>query len=168
MEPPRAARVGVLLLALLTGCGPAGSPTPSVQPELTLHDVNVEPLEKREAEIGMAFDVQAAAELVADVPDDLDFGSTALVCVYLGERPTTGWGLALQTASLASGELTILARETRPRANARQETTYPADCGTLNRDALPPGELVVRAHDTISDEFITEGRVTVPPREAAP
>ena len=63
------------------------------------------------------------------MPDDLDFGTDALVCVYLGERPTAGWGLDLQTASLVDGELRILARETRPRGTVNQVVTYPADCG---------------------------------------
>jgi hypothetical protein len=169
METPRAARVAALLLAGLVGCGgPSGSPSPSVQAGLTLRDLVADPVRREAAGIGMAFDAEGAGELLEQVPADLDLGGTALVCVYLGERPTTGWGLTLQTASLVSGELRILARETRPRSNAGQETTYPADCATLNRDALPPGELVVRAHDTISDEFITEGTVTVPPREPAP
>jgi hypothetical protein len=46
--------------------------------------------------------------------------------------------------------------------------TYPAGCGVLNRDALPPGELAVRADDTISAEFIVAGDVLVPDPEAAP
>ena len=110
----------------------------------------------------MAFDAEEAAALVLEVPEDLDFGTDALVCVYLGERPTAGWGLDLQTASLIDGELRILARETRPRGTVNEVVTYPGDCGVLNRDALPAGELAVRADDTISDEFIVGGDVTVP------
>ena len=116
----------------------------------------------------MAFDAEEAAALVVRVPDDLDFGTGALVCVYLGERPTAGWGLDLQTASLVDGELHILARETRPRGTVDEALTYPGDCGVLNRDALPVGQLAVRADDTISDEFIVGGDVTVPDAESAP
>jgi hypothetical protein len=172
----RAAPAAALLLAglCLAACGTTQSTVFSSigevsPPGLTLRSVQVEPVERAEAAIAMAFDADAAAALVADVPDDVDFGTDALVCVYLGERPTAGWGLDLQTASLLEGgELRILARETRPRGTVQQVVTYPADCGTLNREALPPGELAVRADDTISDEFIVAGEVTVPNPEAAP
>ena len=66
------------------------------------------------------------------------------------------------------GELRILARETRPRGTVNQVVTYPAGCGVVNRDALPAGDLAVRADDTISEEFIVGGDVTVPVAEAAP
>ena len=42
------------------------------------------------------------------------------------------------------------------------------DCGVLNRDALPAGELPARADDTISEEFIVGGDATVRTRESAP
>jgi hypothetical protein len=116
----------------------------------------------------MAFDAEEAAALVVQVPDNLDFGTDALVCIYLGERPTAGRGLDLQTASLVDGELRILARETRPRGSGDEMPTYPGDCGVVNRDALPAGKLAVRADDTISDEFIVGGDVTVPDAESAP
>jgi hypothetical protein len=140
----------------------------SLAPGLTLRSIQVEPLEREEAAVAIAFDADQAAALVVEVPDDLDFGADALVCVYLGERPTAGWGLDLQAASLGDGELRILARETRPRGTVDQVVTHPADCGVLNRAALPAGELAVRADDTISDEFIVAGDVTVPDAEAAP
>jgi len=105
---------------------------------------------------------------VVSVPDELDFGTDALVCVYLGERPTSGWGLDLQTASLVNGELRILARETRPRGSVDEVVTYPGDCAVVNRNALPAGDLAVRADDTISDEFIVGGDATVPVTESAP
>jgi hypothetical protein len=165
---------GLLLAGLcLAACGTTQSTIFSsigevAAPGLTLRSVQVEPVERAEAAIAMAFDADAAAALVVDVPDDVDFGTDALVCVYLGERPTAGWGLDLQTASLVDGELRILARETRPRGTVQQVITYPADCGVVNREALPPGKLAVRADDTISDEFIVAGEVTVPDPEAAP
>ena len=163
-----------MLAALaLAGCGSTVSTVfstvgESAAPGLTLRSVQVEPVEREEAAIGFAFDAEEAAELVVEVPDDLDFGADALVCVYLGERPTEGWGLDLQTAVLVDGELRILARETRPRGTVNQVVTHPADCGVVNRDALQAGELAVRADDTISDEFIVGGSVTVPNPEAAP
>ena len=140
----------------------------SLTPGLTLRGVLAKPAERQEAAVAMAFDEEEAAALLLAVPSDLDFRADAVVCVYLGERPTEGWGLDLQTASLVDGELRILARETRPRGTVNQVVTYPADCGVLNRDALPPGQLAVRADDTISDEFIVAGEVTVPDAEAAP
>lgn len=162
--------VGLLLAAcgtaVETDAGSVGETTAPAGP--SLRAIQVEPVEREDAAIAFAFDAQEAAGLVVEVPDDLDFGADALVCVYLGERPTAGWGLDLQTASLADGELRILARETRPRGTVDQVVTYPADCGIVNRDALPAGELAVRADDTISDEFIVAGEVTVPDVEAAP
>ncbi|HEX6127679.1 MAG TPA: hypothetical protein VF071_01510 [Candidatus Limnocylindria bacterium] len=152
-------------LALLgAGCGvPADpSPTPSERPILTLDDVDAEPVERREEAVALAFDPDAAAELVAEVPADLDFDAHALVCVFLGPRLTTGWSLDLRTASLSGGELRIRARETAPRTDTRPQTTYPADCGLLSRSALPPGELRVWADDTVTDEFIADTVIEVP------
>jgi hypothetical protein len=114
------------------------------------------------AAIALAFDEAAAAELITPLPPGLNLETDALLCVYLGERPTGGWGLALQSASLRDGELRILARETRPRGNATGALTYPGDCASIPRAALPAGELAVRADDTISDEFIVDARIEVP------
>ena len=171
----RLARAVVILLAGLglAACGTTQSTVfssigESLPPGLTLRSIQVEPVERKQAAIAMAFDAEEAAALVVEVPEDLDFGADALVCVYLGERPTAGWGLDLQTASLVEGELRILARETRPRGTVNEVVTYPGDCGVLNRDALPAGELAVRADDTISDEFIVGGNVTVPEPDSAP
>jgi hypothetical protein len=171
----RLARAATILLAGLglAACGTTQSTVfssigESLPPGLTLRLIQVEPVERKQAAIAMAFDAEEAAALVLEVPEDLDFGTDALVCVYLGERPTAGWGLDLQTASLVEGELHILARETRPRGTVNEVVTYPGDCGVLNRDALPAGELAVRADDTISEEFIVGGDVTVPEPESAP
>jgi hypothetical protein len=100
---------------------------------------------------------------VTAVPDDLDFSEHALVCVFLGPRQTTGWSLDLRTASLTGGELRIRARETAPRTETRPETTYPADCALLSRGALAAGELRVWADDTVTDEFIADTVIDVPP-----
>jgi hypothetical protein len=149
---------------LCAGCGaPADpSPAPTDRPVLTLDQVEAEPVERREETVAVAFDRDAAAELVAEVPDDLDFDDHALVCVFLGPRLTTGWSLDLRTASLSDGELRIRARETAPRTATRPQTTYPADCGLLSRGALPPGELRVWADDTVTDEFIADTVIEVP------
>ena len=164
-----------LLLAglALTACGTTqstvfSSVSESLPPGLTLRSIQVEPVEREQAAIAMAFDAGEAGALVVSVPDELDFGADALVCVYLGERPTSGWGLDLQTASLVNGELRILARETRPRGSIDEVATYPGDCAVVNRNALPVGDLAVRADDTISDEFIVGGDATVPATESAP
>jgi hypothetical protein len=141
----------LVLLAACTAPGATSSPSASAQaPILVLRAVDAEPARREEAGIRLAFDAASAAELVVAVPPEVDFATDALLCVYLGERPTAGWGLDLQTASLAAGELRVLARETRPRGTVEQVVTYPAGCGVLNRAALPPGELAVRADDTIS------------------
>lgn len=122
-----------------------------------------EPAEREEAAIAFAFDPSTAGDLTAGLPADLDWDATAVVCVYLGRRAEGGWGLAIQSATLVGGELQILARETRPAAGVdRPGPTYPADCGTIDRAALPIGPLAVRADDTVSDEFIVSAEVDVP------
>jgi hypothetical protein len=177
--PWRARLAALVVLVIGTGCAasvpsPSPVPTPSADatatppPGLTLRDVDATPVIRSAAAIGMAFDAAAAVGLVDPLPATIDFGADALVCVYLGSRPTTGWGLALQSASLSDGVLEIRARETRPGGGSREEITYPADCGLVNRSALPPGPLLVRADDTISEEFITDGEVTVPPGGGSP
>lgn len=175
-------RSAPLLVAtiLLAGCAaPTGSPTVAATashpagaaasaPGLPLlSEVDATPALRTEAGIAMAFDAEGAAVL-AEVATTIDFGSRALVCVYLGQRPTGGWGLSLTSAMLRDGTLEISARETRPGGGAPQETTYPADCALLDRAALPVGSLAVRADDTISEEFIIDGEVGVPPADGAP
>lgn len=161
----------LLVVALgigLAGCAASGGASPAVSTgpgqvaSLTLTRVAGTPARHEEAAIAVAFDEASAAELLSPLPADLDLGTDALLCVYLGQRPTGGWGLALQSATLRDGELRILARETRPRGNVTQALTYPADCASIPRAALPAGELAVRADDTISDEFIVDGRIEVP------
>jgi hypothetical protein len=122
-----------------------------------------EPAEREEAAIAFAFDPSAAGELAQPLPADLDWDTSAVVCIYLGRRAEGGWGLAIQSANLVDGELRILARETRPAAGVdRPGPTYPADCATIDRAALPVGPLSVRADDTVSDEFIVSAEVVVP------
>lgn len=167
----RALAAGCLALVVVTACTgnapPPGTAEPtatgSERPVLTLDDVDAEPREIREETVAVAFDAEAAAELVVAVPDDIDFAEHALVCVFLGPRETTGWSLDLRTASLTGGELRIRARETAPRTGTQPVTTYPADCGLLARAALPAGELRVWADDTVTDEFIADTVVDVPP-----
>lgn len=123
------------------------------------------PVDRESAAIAAAFDPAAAAALAADLPTDLDWSTTGLLCVYLGRRSEGGWGLAIQGASLVDGELRVLARETRPSAGVdRPGPTYPADCATISRDGLPVGMLPAQAHDTVSDEFIVAGELVVPSR----
>lgn len=116
----------------------------------------------------MAFDAERAGDLVERVPSDLDFTASALVCVFLGPRQTTGWSLDLLTATLTGNVLTIRARESVPRGQTRPEVTYPADCGLLTRAALPAGELTLRADDTVTGEFIADAVVDVPPIPSSP
>lgn len=122
-----------------------------------------EPAEREESAIAFAFDPSAAGDLATGLPADLDWAATAVVCIFLGRRAEGGWGLAIQSATLVGGELRILARETRPAAGVdRPGLTYPADCATIDRAALPIGPLSVRADDTVSDEFIVSAEVEVP------
>jgi hypothetical protein len=164
----------LLLAALLAGCGgsPAsagGSEAPASRaPVLSLDEVDAVPVENREETVAMAFDAEAAADLVESVPPDLDFTASAMVCVFLGPRQTTGWSLDLLTVTLSGDVLTIRARESVPRGQTRPEVTYPADCGLLTRAALPAGELTVRADDTVTGEFIADAVVEVPPISSGP
>jgi hypothetical protein len=119
-----------------------------------------------DAGIAAAFDAATAADLVESVPADLDLARDALICVFLGSRPTGSWTLTLQSASIVDGELRIVARE--KSTGGRAETTYPADCAALNRDGLPPGTYPVRADDTSTDEFIADGTLSVPNATTAP
>jgi hypothetical protein len=180
----------ILLLAvaavLLAACAPTASapaastrpasasvtPPPSVvQPSvdgasadatpagLDLQPAEGTPATRTEAGVAAAFDADAAATLVSPAPS-VDYAARAVICVYLGTR-TGRWTLDLQSAQLSASTLSIEARE-RPPRTASAESTTPAACGTLRRDALPVGELAVSAHDTVSDEFITEGTIEVP------
>ena len=122
-----------------------------------------EPVEREAAAIEAAFDPTSAQSLATALPADLDWATTGVICVYLGRRAEGGWGLAIQSASLAGAELQVLARETRPVAGVdRPEPTFPADCATIDRAPLPVGTLPARAHDTVSDEFIVAGELAVP------
>ncbi len=160
--------LGCLLLAACAGTGgsPGGSASGSIgasqAPVLSLTDLEAQPAEHQEESVALAFDRAAAAALLQEVPDDLDFEAHAVVCVFLGPRQTSGWSLDLRTATLTGSQVEIAARENAPRGGTRPEVTYPADCGLLTRAALPAGELVVRADDTITGEFIAQTTVTVP------
>lgn len=143
------------------------SETPDA-PVLSLTALDAEPVDDRDESVAVAFDRASAGALLKDVPDNLDFATHAVVCVFLGPRQTTGWSLDLRTATLTGGELEIAARENPPRGTTRPEVTYPADCGLLTRAALPPGELVVRADDTITGEFIADTSVVVPEASNVP
>lgn len=163
-------------MAMLAACaGPRAAsagmesvPATAGAPSLTLHRVGGgTPAPLEDAAIRAAFDADAAAELIDPAPPGIDYAVDALLCVYLGQRATGGWALVLQTAELVDGELRIRGRETRPRGTVTQALTYPGDCATISRAALPAGELVVRADDTISDERIVDGTIEVPDAEGA-
>ncbi len=180
----------VAVTALLAGCGAGGaateagggSPSPgdtssvsataSVMPtEGGVRNVPMQrltdamPIARDGAAIEMAFDAAGAVRLLAE-PPPIDFATQAILCVALGERPTGGWSLTLQSISLDGTEMRILAREGRPRSGqgTTQAFTYPSDCALVDRTVLPSGELTVRADDTISDEFIVDAAIEVPSR----
>lgn len=124
---------------------------------------DAEPAEREVAAIEAAFDSRSGEALASALPADLDWSTTGVVCVYLGRRAEGGWRLAIQSASLADGELQVLARETQPVAGVdRPGPTFPADCATVDRAALPVGTLTARATDTVSDEFIVAGELVIP------
>jgi hypothetical protein len=176
----------VLLLSItMAACGgsagstapAAPSPTPAVPasvvpsapPVLSLSSLDATPIQHEQEAVAVAFDSAAAASLLQSVPASLDFARDVLVCVFLGPRQTTGWSLDLRSVSLAGNEVDIRARESAPRTGTeRPEVTYPADCALLNRDALPVGEVMVRADDTITGEFIAGTTVQVPEASNAP
>jgi hypothetical protein len=181
----------ILLLAVaavvLAACGPAASapaastrpasasdsPSPSVvQPSVDGASANATPagldlqpldegtpLERPEAGIGMAFDDSGAVTMI-EPPPEINYSERAVVCVYLGRR-TGRWTLDLQSANLDGRTLEIEARE-RPPRQPTSDVTLPVACATISRTALPTGQLKVSAHDTASDEFITEGTIEVP------
>lgn len=179
----RAAGIGIAAAALLLGaCASATAPgttppggdassgapasvpaaTPSAPPGLALTPLTARPAERPQAALGLAFDAAQAASLLVSVPEGIDFSTSAVLCVYLGER-TGSWSLTLVSAALEGGTLRVRAREAPPRATAgATRTTYPAACGTLDRRALPAGSLAARADDTASGEFIVAATVTVP------
>jgi hypothetical protein len=123
---------------------------------------DAEPAERDDAAIEAAFDPQSAA-FAAALPDDLDWASNGIICVFLGRREDGGWALAIQGASLVDGELQVRARETRPVGGVdRPGPSFAADCATIDRHALPVGTLPARADDTVTDEFIVAGELVVP------
>jgi hypothetical protein len=167
------ALAGLLLSACATGGSSPGGSAPATAeasraPVLSLADLDAAPAPHRDESVALAFDRAAAEALLEEVPDDLDLDAQAVVCVFLGPRQTSGWSLDLRTATLTGNQLDIAARENAPRGTTRPEVTYPADCGLLSRAALRAGELVVRADDTITGEFIAETTVVVPEASNVP
>jgi hypothetical protein len=169
----RSAAALLVVLVMGAACAPpsdGGSPPASIDashaasgsvPVVRLQ--NAEPVEREEAAVDAAFDPDAAAALAGALPADLDWATTGILGLYLGRRADGGWRLAIQSASLIDGELRILARETRPVAGVDLPgPTFPADCASIDRTALPVGTLTAQADDTVSDEFIVDGDLHVP------
>ncbi|HET9879062.1 MAG TPA: hypothetical protein VFQ81_07180 [Candidatus Limnocylindria bacterium] len=168
-------RALVALLAVVVASGCTSTPSPSLTdatatavPSGGIVNVAIRrltdarPVRREAAMIGIAFDAATARTLVAD-PAPLDFASEALLCLALGERATSGWSVTIQSISLDGSRMSILAREARPRTGGPSAgPTYPADCAAIDRSVLSPGELLVRADDTISDEFIVDATIEVP------
>lgn len=117
------------------------------------------------ATIVIGFEAAAVADMVTPAPR-VDFATQALLCLHIGERATGGWSVTIQSISVEGAEMAILAREVEPRpgVGVTQAFTYPADCALIDRTVLPVGQLMVRADDTTSDEFIVDAVVQVPAR----
>jgi hypothetical protein len=131
--------------------------------------VDVQVADRVAAAIEIAFDAASAADLVAPLRADIDFASEAILCLFIGQRDTGGWSVAVQTIRIVNGRLEITARETEPRGGAGTgPATYPADCVLIDRLVLPVGPLPVTSTDTTSDEFIVDGVIDVPAPSGAP
>ena len=175
-----AAASGVLTCALLlSACGAPASPTASasVSPSGPVGSVSVnltrlvgvEIADRTAAAIEIAFDAAAAAGLIAPLPAETDFATQAVLCLFIGERDTGGWAVAVQSIRIVEGRMEITARETEPRGGTGTGgATYPADCVLIDRSALPVGQLPVTSTDTTSDEFIVDGVIDVPAPSGAP
>ena len=175
-----AAASGVLICALLSSaCGTAPSSTSSagVSPSGPIGSVSVnltrlvgvEIADRAAAAIEIAFDAASAAELVAPLPANADFAAQAVLCLFIGQRDTGGWSVAVQSIRIVEGRLEITARETEPRGGAGTgPATYPADCVQIDRSVLPVGTLPMTSTDMTSDEFIVDGVIDVPAPSGAP
>jgi hypothetical protein len=153
-----------------TGGSTSGSQA-SVAPSGGVRDVSLSRLtdaratRRDAATIVIGFDAGAVAAMVTPAPS-IDFATQALLCLHIGERSTGGWSVTIQSITVEGSEMAILAREVEPRpgVGVTQAFTYPADCAVIDRTMLPIGELMVRADDTTSDEFIVDAVVQVPAR----
>ena len=175
-----AAASGVLICALLSsacGTAPSSTASASVSPSGPVGSVSVnltrlvgvEIADRAAAAIEIAFDAGAATELVAPLPADADFEAQAVLCLFIGERDTGGWAVAVQSIRIVEGRMEITARETEPRGGTGTGgATYPADCVLIDRSVLPVGQLPVTSTDTTSDEFIVDGVIDVPAPSGAP
>lgn len=159
---PGATASGPRVTSTETGGASASS---SALPPIVFAPLPAEPAKRSNAELGVAFDAEGAARLLAQPPSGIDFGREALVCLYLGER-TGPWTVTLLSAAVSSGSLTVRARETRPRSGApgSDQIGYPGTCATIDRASLPVGSLAARAEDTTSGEFIVAATINVPAR----
>jgi len=119
------------------------------------------------AGIEIAFDPQAAGRLVSSVPAGIDFARQGLLCLFLGERATGGWSVAIQGLRVVGGQLEIAARETSPRGTGTGPATYPGSCVLVTRADLPSGELPATATDLATDEFIVDGQLAIPDMTSA-
>lgn len=164
----------VLALAALAACaGPPSAASPSQTDPvagLGLERIPDARVQITSETIVAAFEAQQITDLLGELPEGVDPQTEAVLCVALGMRPSGGFEITIQSAALVGGELRIRARETVPAAGrpVTQQLTYPVDCATVRRAALPVGELTVRADDTRSDEFITSAVIRVPAAEAEP
>jgi hypothetical protein len=168
----RAAVVVAALLALAACSGPPAvtAPVASAPPAGT-GDIGFElldgtPAPHQEAAIEAAFDRTSAAALLHPLPKSIDFAKQAVLCLHLGKR-TGKWGFGINALNLEDGALHISAAERAPRAGDTS-TSHPAQCLAVEREGLPAGDLAVTADDTVSDEFIVDGIITVPAAENAP
>lgn len=161
------------LAVALAACGAATVPTsapasPSVPVGtggIGFDVLDATPASRDEAAVEAAFDAGAAKALLDDA-SAVDFASQGVLCLYLGQR-TGRWGFAINALTIENGALHIAAAERPPRAGDTS-TSHPAQCVAVDRAALPSGELKVSADDTVSDEFIVEGTIEVPPPNGAP
>ena len=169
-----------LLILALAGCstaptsspaagsaaaGPSGGDTRNVGiSRLT----GINPTDKAAAGINIAFDERAAGALLTPLQAGIDFTLNGVLCLSIGERATGGWAVTIQSIQIVDGAMQIAARETEPRGIGTGPPSYPADCVLVPRADLPGGDLSAVATDVTSDEFIVDGRLSVPAPASAP
>jgi hypothetical protein len=121
VEPRTRIRIAaVLALALVAGC----ASSPGVGGERGFRTLSrgyqtgltgTEPRVARTAEQWVTLWGEHTRPQIARPPaPPVDFSREMVVCIVLGDRPSSGFGVEVESASASPDQLTIVARETRP------------------------------------------------------
>jgi hypothetical protein len=92
--------------------------------------------------------------------EEVDFGTTSVVALFRGRMGSSGYGIAIQAISLASGtvQLTVDLTNPAPGQNVSDEVSYPCHIILVPREQLP------MAPGTIWAVYDTEGSLLVETR----